>query len=40
MSEEKQFKFNYTIDTADWGSGCEMDREKCEVLAKIEGGEG
>ena len=31
MSEkEKQFKFNYSIDTADWGSGCEMDREKCE----------
>jgi len=30
MSKEKQYKFNYTIDTADWGSGCEMDREKCE----------
>jgi len=28
--KEKQFKFNYSIDTADWGSGCEMDREKCE----------
>ena len=30
MSEEKRFKFNYSIDTADWGSGCEMDSEKCE----------
>lgn len=30
MSEEKQFKFNYTIDTADWGSGCDRDSEKCE----------
>lgn len=29
MSEEN-YKFNYTIDTADWGFGCEMDREKCE----------
>ena len=26
----KQFKFNYTIDTADWGSGCDRDSEKCE----------
>tara|TARA_R100000734_G_C3287453_1_gene79874 strand:+ start:97 stop:423 length:327 start_codon:yes stop_codon:yes gene_type:complete len=30
MSKEKKYKFDYTIDTADWGSGCEMDREKCE----------
>ena len=30
MSEEKRFKINYSIDTADWGSGCEMDSEKCE----------
>jgi len=29
MRKEKQFKFNYTIDTADWGFGCEQDREKC-----------
>tara|TARA_Y100001938_G_C7749702_1_gene263315 strand:- start:36 stop:362 length:327 start_codon:yes stop_codon:yes gene_type:complete len=30
MIKEKKYKFDYTIDTADWGSGCEMDREKCE----------
>ena len=30
MRKEKQFKFNYTIDTADWGSGCDRDSEKCE----------
>jgi len=30
MSKSREYKFNYTIDTADWGSGCEMDREKCE----------
>ena len=30
MSKEKRFKFNYSIDTADWGSGCDRDSEKCE----------
>lgn len=30
MSEEKQFKFVYTIDTCDWESGCDRDIEKCE----------
>ena len=30
MTKSRLYKFNYTFDTADWGSGCEMDKEKCE----------
>ena len=30
MNKEKRYEFNYTIDTADWGFGCDGDSEKCE----------